>query len=722
MASGANITVNGAVSVSAVVSAKMGYAGAPTSKYGHIDMNEGSSITVNSGGNLYAWGYITGSGNVTIKSGATVYESFQVVDWRGGTASSGMLGNSKKVFPMTQYYVQNVEAPMTLEYGASEQCSMVADIISVRQVTVQFLGGSGCMFNLTSGTVTKRYDGSTDRLILDVNGEISLSSTEIEMVQYLYYIDLADYVVPLNGNITINVDTGGTLIFNQDASLLPGAEVNIAEGTIVEFAEGKRLFVYDETEWKKEYYVYSSAYFRPVRYAHSKTYTRTADKDIIDAKILVNGTLDASAGYLYTTSSGANICSTANGVVKVQAAEASPTLYEATQSGTSISYSNISIGAAKLKNENGEYVTTSTNTYYYAHHTCEHESDTTTVAHGMWHNAVHTETEVATEPTCTEGGYTTFTCTCQHSYEGTTTEAKGHLRKNDRCSRCGLLCAAMIVDGEYYFTLGEAVSNASKGAHIQMVTNSAETDCKIDKEIYLDLNGCDVTGSVTVTGTLHGMDSKTNGYKDPDSSNTDPYGSIQLSGDPKAVTVYNGSHENDTATMYRYLAVNTTGNTWEFHRFNISVTDYYVEARADGSAAVGFGATFRGNSNIVAALEDFGISINGAGYVLASQNGWDKNTEAGDLADSIYKFYHTAAYSSEQVNTAENKATAFVELGNLEFLSKEQTVHFKDVLVKYYQAIQIGESDTEETKAAKENAKRVIEMFAEKHKLDLSVQ
>lgn len=416
---GANITVEsgGAISVSAKVSAKMGYAGAPTSKYGHIAMNEGSSITVQSGGNLYAWGFISGSGTVNLKSGATAYESFQVVDWRGGTASSGMLGNSNKVFPMTQYYVQNVEAPMVLETGATVTCSMIADIISVRQVTVQFLGTSGCIFNLSSGSVTKQYDGSKDRLVLDINGTFSISSTEIKLLGDLYKIKLSDYVLPINNNVTINVNSG-TLKLDQDISLLPGAQINIAEDSIVQLSSGKRLCVYDETEWKSGYYVYSSAYFRPVNYAHSKAYTRANDTDIVDAKILVNGTLDASAGYLYTTASednsGANICSTGSGVVKVQTAESSPTLYEATQSGTSISYASISVGAAKLKHADGTYLDTDAGDYYY-------NND-----HGKWVLDGHDITSVDKEPTCTEKGYTTHTCSCGYSYTNNEVEATGH--------------------------------------------------------------------------------------------------------------------------------------------------------------------------------------------------------------------------------------------------------------------------------------------------------
>ena len=421
LANGANITVDngGAISVSAKVSAKMGYAGAPTSKYGHIAMNAGSSITVLSGGNLYAWGYITGSGNVTVKSGATVYESFQVVDWRGGTASSGMLGNDNKVFPMTQYYVQNVEAPMKLESGSSLQASMIADIISVRVVTVPFLGTSGCMFTLTSGSVTKRYDGSADRLVLDLDGSMSISQTEIELVQYLYSIDLSDYVLPINNNVTLNVNSG-TLTLNQDTSLLAGTQLNIAKGSTVKLSSGKRLYVYDETEWKAGKYVYSEAYFRPVNYAHSKAYDRS-NTDIIDAKILVNGTLDASAGYLYTTNGGANICSTGKGVVKLQASEDSPTLYAATQSGTSISYSSISLGPtpAQLKQGDGTYLTTAAGTYVY------------NADHGKWALDAHKVTDEVTNPTCTEAGYTTHTCSCGYSYKDSDTEALGHTAVSD---------------------------------------------------------------------------------------------------------------------------------------------------------------------------------------------------------------------------------------------------------------------------------------------------
>ena len=38
----------------------------------------------------------------------------------------------------------------------------------------------------------------------------------------------------------------------------------------------------------------------------------------------------------------------------------------------------------------------------------------------------HSYTQVVTEAGCTEGGFTTYTCECGHSYEDSHTEALGH--------------------------------------------------------------------------------------------------------------------------------------------------------------------------------------------------------------------------------------------------------------------------------------------------------
>ena len=50
----------------------------------------------------------------------------------------------------------------------------------------------------------------------------------------------------------------------------------------------------------------------------------------------------------------------------------------------------------------------------------------------------HDYADVVTAPTCTEGGYTTYTCSkCGDSYQGDETEAQGHDFQDGVCTRCG---------------------------------------------------------------------------------------------------------------------------------------------------------------------------------------------------------------------------------------------------------------------------------------------
>lgn len=151
----ASITVKGAISVGGkLYTSSSTHVCKPTGAYGQIKMSDSSQITVEDGGTLYAWGYITGSGNVRITSGATVYECFQVTDWRGGSATIKFVNPStvKKVFPFSQYYVQNIEAPLTIEYGGAEKAYIVA---YGEKITIGFIG-TNCMFELAEGcTFTK---------------------------------------------------------------------------------------------------------------------------------------------------------------------------------------------------------------------------------------------------------------------------------------------------------------------------------------------------------------------------------------------------------------------------------------------------------------------------------------------------------------------------------------------------------------------------------------
>ncbi len=353
MSDGTSITVNGAISLGGRYYAAGGSEqGRTVGDYGYIKMADNSSITVKNGGNLYAWGFISGSGSVLAESGAKVYEFYQIADFRGGSASSDM-GN--KVFPFSQYFVQNIEVPLTLNAGANEQVySGVYAMRSTHTTAINFIGDTG-MFKVESGSFTKDYDEKTDRLVFTVNGKAALNTLSLKLAGMS--VNSASYVLPITNNITIDIQSGNVTI-NQHAALLAGVEVNIAEGAGLTVANGKNIYFYDSDEWNSDNFVWGPCKFKSVAYAPGKVYNRT-NADLKDTKIDVNGSVTA-IGAIYTTKGGADICSS-NGTGKYiqQGTPGTETAtYQYNANGNKAV--TIPITAAKLHNRDGSYTETAT--------------------------------------------------------------------------------------------------------------------------------------------------------------------------------------------------------------------------------------------------------------------------------------------------------------------------------------------------------------------------
>ena len=412
LANGAAISVGGQY-----YAASGGASGKMVGPYGYIKMESGSAIDVQSGASLYAWGFISGSGSVTVQSGGSVYEWYQILDFRGGSASSDM-GNN--VFPFSQYAVQNVEVPLTLHAGASETVyTAVYAMRKINPTSIPFIGDKG-MFKLTSGSLTKAYDGATDRIIYTIDGVAEVNSLNLKLAGVS--VSSSSYVLPLTNNMTINLTTGSKLSINQTASLLPGVQANIAQGAEMIISSGKSIYIYDRDEWVAQNFV-TGGKFKAVPYAPGKHYNRT-EENLIDVKVDVNGTLTAIGG-IYTTAGGADICSSAGtGVYDQQGKPGTETkTYQYTQSGSSVTAHEIPITAAKLHNADGSYVETKT----------AKAGDVINYVKGVWGGTpcAHENTELrnAKEATCTEPGYTgdTYCKDCGEKIgTGTAIPAKGH--------------------------------------------------------------------------------------------------------------------------------------------------------------------------------------------------------------------------------------------------------------------------------------------------------
>lgn len=639
MAAGSSITVNGgAISVGGKhYTSSNRECCKPTGAYGLIKMQEGSHITLNNRANLYAWGYITGDGSITANSGANVYEYYQVTDWRGGSKTGDMANNKQKVFPFTQYYVQNIEAALTLNAGANEYTyiSVTAKLVGTKSATIPFVGSNGLFKLGADGQFTKRYIPAQDRMVFTISGNASLNSIALSVASVT--VDSKDYVLPINNNVDI-VITSGTTTIEKDAALLPGVTVLIAKDAELKVASTASLYVYDDAEWSPDY-VWGSKSFGssgicPVSYSPSGKGSR----EIADAKVDVNGVLTV-AGAVYTTATGANITSSekTGKYAQVGTPGTSNKTYQFNQE--SNKYIGVDITAAKLKNADGKYTETA--------------------------NASAGQTiPYCTCPTCSVGG--------------------GKWLKD----------FAAIIDStgkhmEDYPTLQEAVnaynklneSTASK-TYIQMLHSttgdSTTGNVNTNKDLYLDLNGCTVTGAISVTGThkLYGMDSATDKYDGTKAGKI--VGTVTGTVAPVFKTNLKANED------HRYVSIQS-GNSNSFHRFNISVTGYRFELTTGDTpkCALFFIGKFQGDDAAKNHLTELGFTLKGNNnnqlgedsYKFTAGTDFPPMPAEGEVIDSkvvrsgddfLFEVYLKRSFDKENRNgyTEEISATARAKFDN----------------------------------------------------------
>ena len=364
-ASGVNMDVFGDIEMTGTqYSTNEAYTSQPVGPYGHLFMEEGSHLTLQSGAEIRAWGFMTGKGETDARRGSTVREMFQMGDWKGAMTSVKITGmvpadfpisigddSDKKIFPVTQYFIQNVESPVKYHPGAllstsaavSEGISALGSV-SMTATDIAIVGVDGvhtAIFLMDNEAdadntwVRKWYDVENDVQTYDINsgahiGSMELNLGSISLMGYTLPVRLnsAKFDLPLTCNFKIHL-LSGTMDFKQNTCLLPGAEVEVDKESIVSVAKSDSdpdhtgaLYVYDNAEWDKYAYCNeidaegqshkSTAYTKVVRYSPSwngRPTKRQEQTKPDDAAINVHGTFNTDAGFVYTSESGANIFS-----------------------------------------------------------------------------------------------------------------------------------------------------------------------------------------------------------------------------------------------------------------------------------------------------------------------------------------------------------------------------------------------------------------------------
>lgn len=500
LASDTHVTVNGALEVSGQ---SHPLAKGSFGNYGLIQMAEGSSITVNSGGALYAHGFIRGSGTVTANDGSTVYEHFDCLDYPGSGAGGLDEMNSAGVFPLRNYTMNNIEVQLDINAGTTYNIYLVMTGYSIgnNAFVRTFIGTTDTsVFKLTSGTITKSY--ASGRQKFDVKGEATLNPLEITIknvpIYGEYKVDSSEtsgLAISLSWDLTIA--DGATVTTADSVLLYAGATLTIDHGGKVIVPSGYNFYILD---------------------AASDPST-AANNAVMD----VNGELQMD-GKLYTSSKdGSFVGVTSNkgtGKVTIGAVGEAGTVGVRGSGDTS---DTCNVIPARLQHADGTYMTAAVDTYTYnsetgkwectnhnyinpvvtaptctvggyTTHTCSAcgnvKTDTETPATG------HSYTDTVTAPTCTAKGYTTHTCQgCGYSYKDTETAALGHNFSNE-----------WSTDGSNHWHACSRCSEVSENAaHADTVTKDHNCDtCGYTMSTCSDVtsdkdHSCDICGKEGIT-------------------------------------------------------------------------------------------------------------------------------------------------------------------------------------------------------------------------------
>lgn len=371
MVNGSSITVNGSLNIGSLSSNQMiGQVG----PYGAIVMEEGSSISVESGATLYAYGYIFHgpdgkSGTINVKG--TVYEPMSILDYAGNTDGTQTVYNAG-AFPQRSFSIRNVEVPMTLEYGATENVfySLYGTLAGKHSGYISLFGtSSSSPFQLSSGTsLTKSF--VSGRQYIEINGSCAINSISITIKTGLTDLskvtltssETSGFPIPSNFDILLK---NGTLTLGDSIVMTEGSKLTIDSTATID-TNNKNIYVFDSTVDPGAVTKTGAWSTLDLADVHGMYYCRV-DKDAV---LDVNGTMNISGGF-YTSAGNACITSSeGTGVINITTASSATEVTIKTGLNTSGTYA---VNPAQLLNANTTYIDTAQGIGTY------------TYINGFWH-------------------------------------------------------------------------------------------------------------------------------------------------------------------------------------------------------------------------------------------------------------------------------------------------------------------------------------------------
>ena len=229
----------------------------------------------------------------------------------------------------------------------------------------------------------------------------------------------------------------------------------------------------------------------------------------------------------------------------------------------------------------------------------------------------HKYSVVITAPTCTEKGYTTNTCTaCGDVTITDYVDAKGHKwsawiqtiapncttegARTHFCN-CGTRETESVEKLAHEYQNGLCTGCGVLESYYWMLSADATANVVLEQDLYVDLNGYDLSGTIVTNGyEIYGMDSTTDSYS---CEAIGYFNCVDENGNAIVPVTHFKSDINGSAK--RYMTIKDE-NGYSFHRFYLGITHMNLRP---GTTGVGYKAVFYGDEMVAANLDSFGFTM-----------------------------------------------------------------------------------------------------------------
>lgn len=227
---GVSVSVNGNILIQGLLGTNGGAKEGHTSGK-HSQLINNGTLTLNSGANLDARGYVKGSGTAYFNSGSTVYSPFVVLDFRGGTNTVTVFKKSK-ISPFSQYEMPNVQCTQYFYAGSTHTAYVDLYASDKHNTDKKAMVGSSGVIRPTNGYLLKTYDATTQKTSLAIVGEATMGSLSltIKLSVFSETVNMSDVQFPIPWTYDIHIGDGTTassLTTTYDYKILPGASLTV---------------------------------------------------------------------------------------------------------------------------------------------------------------------------------------------------------------------------------------------------------------------------------------------------------------------------------------------------------------------------------------------------------------------------------------------------------------------------------------------------------------